>query len=66
MLATNERLFLVGRLTIKAEDGILKQEATGTELLKCNNYGDPSSNAEAMCMRRCCAKIRIGRFLWEN
>lgn len=31
---TNDRLFLVGRLTIPASDGIFYREATGTELLK--------------------------------
>ena len=26
--------------------------------------GQQSSNAEAMAMRRCCAKFRIARYLW--
>ncbi|WP_228016134.1 hypothetical protein [Synechocystis salina] len=30
------------------------------------NDGDPSSNAEAMALRRCCAKFGLGRDLWRK
>lgn len=34
MEMTEERLFLIGRLTIQTSDGYISREATGTELLK--------------------------------
>ena len=45
---------MIGTLTIGGDDRILSMDAFGTENLKCSNYGDPSSNAEASCIRRAC------------
>lgn len=63
---TSDRLILVGKLTIIGDDRKMSQMATGTEILKCSNYGDPSSNAEAMALRRCCAKFGLARYLWRK
>lgn len=60
------RLTLTGSLTIHGEDRSLTRQATGTEDINCNSYGDPSSNAEAMALRRCCAKFGLGRDLWRR
>lgn len=59
-------LTLIGVLTIHGEDRQLTMMATGTESINCNGYGDPSSNAEAMALRRCCAKFGLGRDLWRK
>jgi Rad52/22 family double-strand break repair protein len=64
--AAENRLFLTGRLTIPTSEGNLYREATGTELLACNGYGDPSSNAESMAFRRCAAKFGLGLYLYER
>ncbi len=64
--AGENRLFLTGRLTIPTSEGPLYREATGTELLDCNGYGDPSSNAESMAFRRCAAKFGLGLYLYEK
>ena len=64
MTVTDDRLFITGKLTIYGDDRSLSQMATGTEILNCNSYGDPSSNAEAMALRRACAKMSLGRLLW--
>lgn len=75
---TEDRIYLVGRLTIVASDGIFYREATGTELLKREvwdkqkkeievkelAYGDPSSNAESMAKRRCAAHFGLGLYLY--
>lgn len=61
-----DRLTLVGRLTVFGDDRSLSQDATGTEELDCSSYGDPSSNAEAMALRRACAKFGLGRDLWRK
>ena len=60
------RLTLTGVLTILGEDKSLTREATGCEDVDCNSFGDPSSNAEAMALRRCCAKYGLGRKLWRK
>lgn len=60
------RLTLTGSLTIHGEDRSLTRQATGTEDIDCSSYGDPSSNAEAMALRRCCAKFGLGRDLWRK
>jgi hypothetical protein len=61
-----DRLTLTGSLTIHGDDRSLTRQATGTEDIDCNSYGDPSSNAEAMALRRCCAKFGLGRDLWRR
>ncbi len=62
----SNRLTLTGVLTIHGEDKSLTREATGTEEIDCSSYGDPSSNAEAMALRRCCSKFGLARDLWRK
>ena len=61
-----DRVVLEGKLTIFTTDGNFTREATGWESLEVDGYGDATSNAEAMAMRRCCAKFGLGRYLWEK
>lgn len=61
-----ERFVMTGRLTIHGEDGTRSMDATGQEVLNCSSYGDPSSNAEAMALRRACAKFGLGLALWDK
>ena len=77
---SSDRIFMVGRLTIPASEGNVYREATGTAELKREKYnqetgeyeikeiayGDPSSNAESMCFRRCCARFGLGLNLYEK
>jgi len=60
------RLTLTGVLTIQGSDKNLTMMATGSEDIDCTGYGDPSSNSEAMAMRRCAAKFGLGRDLWRK
>ncbi|MEL4897978.1 Rad52/Rad22 family DNA repair protein [Crocosphaera sp. Alani8] len=62
----SNRLTLTGVLTIYGDDKSLTRMATGTEDVDCSSYGDPSSNAEAMALRRCCSKFGLGRDLWRK
>ena len=74
MTTTDNRLFITGKLTIYGDapqsgtggERSVSQMATGTEILNCNSYGDPSSNAEAMALRRACAKFGLARNLWRK
>lgn len=61
----SHRVFIVGRLTIPTSEGNVYRESCGTESLDCNSYGDPSSNAESMAFRRCCARFGLGLYLYE-
>lgn len=63
---TGDRTIIEGSLTIHGSDGSLTREATGTEFSEVDSYGDPSSNAEAMALRRCCAKFGLGLSMWEK
>ena len=63
---SDNRYFMTGRLTIVGTDRSVSQDATGTEILNCSSYGDPSSNAEAMALRRACAKFGLARELWRK
>lgn len=62
---TPDRLILTARITIHAAEGSFTREATGTELLSCGSYGDPSSNAESMALRRAAAKFGLALYLYE-
>jgi hypothetical protein len=61
-----DRTVVEGRLAIRAAEGNFIREATGTEDNEIDTWGDPSSNAEAMSLRRCCAKFGLGLYLWEK
>ncbi|MBA2681589.1 MAG: DUF1071 domain-containing protein [Ktedonobacteraceae bacterium] len=75
---TSDRIFITVRLTIRASEGEVSREATGTELLteqyfdketktyKIRElaYGDPSSNSESMALRRAAAKFGLGLYLY--
>jgi hypothetical protein len=61
-----DRTVLEGRLTLRAAEGNFVREATGTEDNEIDSWGDLSSNAEAMALRRCCAKFGLGLHLWEK
>lgn len=63
---TTDRVFVVYRLTIHAAEGEFSREATGTELLNCSSYGDPTSNAESMAFRRAAARFGLGLSLYSK
>lgn len=77
---SSDRIFIVARITIQAEEGNFSREATGTEELKRqvwnkdlqimeskeHAYGDPSSNAESMALRRAAAKFGLALYLYEK
>jgi hypothetical protein len=57
---------IIGKLTIFGENGTRVRESSGIEDIDCSSFGDPSSNAEAMALRRCCAKFGLGLDLWRK
>jgi len=66
---TEGRLVLTVRLSIPCLEGIVYREATGTEEEPEEGermYGDPSSNAESMALRRAAAKFGLGLYLYHK
>ena len=62
---TENRLFLVGRLSIPTADGLVSRDATGTEQLD-TKFSDPSSKAESMAFRRASARFGLGLYLYST
>ena len=61
-----DRTVVIGKLTIHGSDRSISRSATGNEDSNCGSFGDPCSNAEAMTLRRACAKFGIARYLWAK
>lgn len=59
------QVVLVVRLTIPTADGLVWREASGIEDDETNSYGDPSSNAESMALRRAASKFGFGLYLYD-
>lgn len=60
------KLVLVARITIPCAEGLVYREATGQEDEEVRGYGDSSSNAESMSLRRAAAKFGLGLGLYEK
>src|SRR5215213_1990205 len=60
------KLVLVSRITIPCAEGSVYREATGQEDEDVDKYGDPSSNAESMSLRRAAAKFGLGLGLYDG
>jgi hypothetical protein len=63
------RLVLTVRLSIPCLEGVVYRDATGTEEEPEEGermYGDPSSNAESMALRRAAAKFGLGLYLYNK
>jgi hypothetical protein len=53
-------------LSIPCLEGVVSREATGTEDEELKGYGDPSSNAEAMALKRTASKFGLGLYLYQK
>ena len=65
----DSRIVVTVRLSIVAAEGVFYREATGTEEEPDEDekmYGDPSSNAEAMALKRAAAKFGLGLYLYQK
>lgn len=60
------KLILTVRLSILCIEGIVYREATGQEDEDLDAYGDSSSNAESMALRRASAKFGLGLYLYDQ
>lgn len=60
------KLILTVRLSIPCLEGVVYREATGQEDEDLEAYGDSSSNAESMALRRASAKFGLGLYLYDQ
>jgi hypothetical protein len=60
------KLIMVVRLLIPCVEGLVFREATGQEDETLDAYGDSSSNAESMALRRAAAKFGLGIGLYDQ
>ncbi len=60
------KLILTIRLSIPSLEGIVFREATGQEDEELESYGNASSNAESMALRRAAAKFGLGLALYDQ
>lgn len=60
------KLILTVAITIPAAEGKFTRVATGQEEEDHKNYGDSSSNAEAMALSRASAKFGLGLYLYDK
>lgn len=66
MNSVGGKLILTIRLSIPCLEGIVYREATGQEEEETTSYGDSSSNAESMALRRAAAKFGLGLYLYDK
>lgn len=60
------KLILTIRLSVPCAEGLIFREATGQEDENTDSWGDPSSNAESMALRRAAAKFGLGLYLYDQ
>lgn len=60
------KLIIIVRLSIPCLEGVVYREATGQEDETLDSYGDSSSNAESMALRRAGAKFGLGLYLYDQ
>jgi hypothetical protein len=60
------KLIMTVRLSIPCAEGVVYREATGQEDEDKDTYGNASSNAESMALRRAAAKCGLGLYLYSD
>ncbi len=60
------KLIMTTRISIPCLEGVVYREASGQEEEETSSFGDPSSNAESMSLRRAAAKFGVGIELYNK
>ncbi len=60
------KLILTVRLSVPCAEGLVFREATGQEDEDLDSYGNSSSNAESMALRRASSKFGLGLYLYDQ
>jgi hypothetical protein len=59
-------LVLTYALVIPTADGDVERQATGTEEIDHQGFGESCTNAESQAFRRCCARFGLGLYLYSK
>lgn len=59
-----DQVVVTVRISIPAAEGLIYRDATGISDDEVKGYGDMTSNAESMALRRAAAKFGLGRYLY--
>jgi hypothetical protein len=62
----NSQCVITVSITIPAAEGDITRFATGIEDEETSSYGDTSSNAESMALRRAASKFGLGLYLYDR
>jgi hypothetical protein len=60
------KVIIISRISIPCAEGLVYREATGQEDEAVGSWGDSSSNAESMSLRRAAAKFGLGLYLYDS
>ncbi len=63
--STLTEVYVVYRVTIHAAEGCFSREATGSEQLDNNAWGEALAKAESQVFRRACARWGLALYLYE-
>src|SRR5207244_400822 len=66
LTSIGELCAVVARISIPCAEGVVYREGTGCEDDDHEGFGDPTSNAEAMALKRAAAKFGLGRYLYDK
>ena len=58
-------VYVVYRVSIHAQEGTFSREATGSERLDNNAWGEAIAKAESQAFRRACARWGLALYLYE-
>ena len=64
--STPEEVFVVYRVTIHAAEGHVSREATGSEKLASNAFGEAIAKSESQAFRRACARFGLALYLYDG
>lgn len=63
---TQSEVYVVYKVTIHALEGHVSREATGSEKLDNNAFGEAIAKAESQAFRRSCARFGLGLWLYDG
>jgi Rad52/22 family double-strand break repair protein len=66
VVVLGDRVAVTASVNVQALEGMIVREAVGIEDLDCGAYGDPTSNASSMALRRACAMFGLNLDSYER
>ena len=63
--STDKEVYVTYRVTIHAAEGVFSREATGSEALNNNSWGEAIAKAESQAFRRACARFGLALYLYD-